>query len=186
MRMRSASWTPQQKAWFLIGYLDGAAREKVEELPLDDRESYDAIVAHLRKSFEGPQHRYMARQALSACKQQTGESSATFANRLLTLVRAATTGQDPATQKERVLEEFVARLRPDIRGSATVATLETLKEDQLNPATTAEALDTSLDNAHRHGISAGLQLVVISLTTFWKPANKFELSPFLCAKTSQR
>uniref|UniRef100_A0A7I4XWY3 RNA-directed DNA polymerase n=1 Tax=Haemonchus contortus TaxID=6289 RepID=A0A7I4XWY3_HAECO len=115
MRMRSASWTPQQKAWFLIGYLDGAAREKVEELPLDDRESYDAIVAHLRKSFEGPQHRYMARQALSACKQQTGESSATFANRLLTLVRAATTGQDPATQKERVLEEFVALLRPDIR-----------------------------------------------------------------------
>ncbi|VDO31604.1 unnamed protein product [Haemonchus placei] len=61
-------------------------------------ESYDAIVAHLRKSFERPQHRYMARQALSACKQQT-----------------ATTVQDPATQKERVLEEFVARLRRDIR-----------------------------------------------------------------------
>ncbi|VDO58125.1 unnamed protein product [Haemonchus placei] len=101
--MRSASCTPQQKAWFLIGYLDGAAREKVEELPLEDRESYEAIVAHLRKSFEGPQHRYMARQALSACKQQTGESSAAFANRLLTLVRAATTEQDPATQKEECL-----------------------------------------------------------------------------------
>ncbi|KAK6760825.1 hypothetical protein RB195_022043 [Necator americanus] len=63
----------------------------------------------------GPQHRYMVRQALSACQQQTGESSATFANRLLNLVRAATTGQDHSSQKERVLEEFVARLRPDIR-----------------------------------------------------------------------
>ncbi|VDO38361.1 unnamed protein product [Haemonchus placei] len=31
MRMQSASWTPQQEAWLLIGYLDGAAREKVEE-----------------------------------------------------------------------------------------------------------------------------------------------------------
>ncbi|XGW34289.1 hypothetical protein V3C99_018269 [Haemonchus contortus] len=191
--------------------LDGAAREKVEELPLDDRESYDAIVARLRMSFEGPhhQHRYMARQALSACKQQTGESSAAFANRLLTWARADTTGQDPATQKERVLEEFVAHLRPDIRGSATVATLETLKEDLLNPGTIVEAPDTSLLNAHRHGTSAGLQvplrvlvrltviclillhhlgyiqLVVISLTTFWRPANKFELSMFLCAKTNQ-
>ncbi|VDO66714.1 unnamed protein product [Haemonchus placei] len=68
-----------------------------------------------KKSFEGPQHRYMARQALSSCQQQTGESTFTFANRLLLLVRAATSGQDPASQKDRVLEEFVARLRPDIR-----------------------------------------------------------------------
>ncbi|XGW13708.1 hypothetical protein V3C99_000209 [Haemonchus contortus] len=57
----------------------------------------------------------MARQALSSCQQQTGESASTFANRLLLLVRAATSGQDPASQKDRVLEEFVARLRPDIR-----------------------------------------------------------------------
>ncbi|KAK6741289.1 hypothetical protein RB195_009255 [Necator americanus] len=34
---------------------------------------------------------------------------------MLNLVRAATTGQDPSSQKERVLEDFVARLRPDIR-----------------------------------------------------------------------
>ena len=65
--------------------------------------------------FEGSQQRYMARQALSTCQQQVGESCATFANRLLNLVRAATTGQDPLSQKERVLEEFIARLRPDIR-----------------------------------------------------------------------
>ncbi|KAL6735565.1 hypothetical protein Aduo_005993 [Ancylostoma duodenale] len=57
----------------------------------------------------------MARQSLSACQQQLCESSAAFANRLLSLVRAATTGQDPTSQKERVLEEFEARLRPDIR-----------------------------------------------------------------------
>ncbi|KAL6730192.1 hypothetical protein Aduo_001183 [Ancylostoma duodenale] len=115
MRMRSATSTSQQKANFLICYLDGVAREKIEELSEQERADYTAIVAHLRKFFEGPQHRYMARQSLSACQQQPGESSATFANRLLSLVRAATTGQDPTSQKERVLEEFVARLRPDIR-----------------------------------------------------------------------
>nr|CDJ86555.1 Retrotransposon gag protein domain containing protein [Haemonchus contortus] len=115
MRMRSTTWTTQQKAYFLTGFLDGVAREKVEELPDDEREDYAQVVAHLKKSFEGPQHRYMARQALSSCQQQTGESASTFANRLLLLVRAATSGQDPASQKDRVLEEFVARLRPDIR-----------------------------------------------------------------------
>ncbi|KHJ83391.1 hypothetical protein OESDEN_16912 [Oesophagostomum dentatum] len=115
MRMRSTSMTPQMKANFLIGYLDGVAREKVEELSADQRNDFDAIVTHLKAFFEGPQHRYMARQSLSTCQQQLGESSASFANRLLNLVRAATTGQDQASQKERVLEEFVARLRPDIR-----------------------------------------------------------------------
>uniref|UniRef100_A0A7I4YDX8 Mediator complex subunit 15 n=1 Tax=Haemonchus contortus TaxID=6289 RepID=A0A7I4YDX8_HAECO len=57
----------------------------------------------------------MAQQALSVCMQQTSESSATFANSLHTLLHAATTGLDPATQKERVMEELVARLRCVIR-----------------------------------------------------------------------
>ncbi|VDO29282.1 unnamed protein product [Haemonchus placei] len=115
MRMRSTTWTSQQKAFFLTGFLDGLARGKAEELTDDEREEYSSVVAHLKKSFEGPQHRYMARQALSSCQQQTGESASTFANKLLLLVRAATYGQDPASQKDGVLEEFVARLRPDIR-----------------------------------------------------------------------
>ncbi|KIH46350.1 zinc knuckle, partial [Ancylostoma duodenale] len=43
------------------------------------------------------------------------ESSTIFAGRLLNLVRAATAGQDSNTQKERVVEKFVARLRSDTR-----------------------------------------------------------------------
>ncbi|EPB78884.1 zinc knuckle [Ancylostoma ceylanicum] len=95
LRMRSPPLNSEQKANFLIGYLDGVAREKIEEL--------------------SPQQRYMARQSLASCRQEPGESSTVFANRLLNLVRAATTGQGAAIQKERALEEFVARLRSDIR-----------------------------------------------------------------------
>nr|CDJ83919.1 C. briggsae CBR-DCT-10 protein [Haemonchus contortus] len=115
MRMKSTAWTNKQKAFFLIGHLDGIAREKIEELSNEEREDYSNVVAHLKQSFEGPQYRYMARQSLASCRQQVGESAAIFANRLLLLVRAAMAGHDPASQKERVLEEFVARLRPDIR-----------------------------------------------------------------------
>ncbi|VDP06348.1 unnamed protein product [Heligmosomoides polygyrus] len=102
--------TPEHKANFLINYLDGFAREKVEELTQEERRDFNTVVAHLRKFFESPQQRYVARQALSACRQEPGEPSLTFANRLLNLVRAATAGQDEAMQKERMLEEFVARL----------------------------------------------------------------------------
>ncbi|XGW28006.1 hypothetical protein V3C99_008088 [Haemonchus contortus] len=105
----------EQKANFLIGHLDGVAREKVEELDEGARKSFDAVVTHLRNFFESPQQRYVARQKLSVCKQEPGEAAATFANRVLNLVRSATAGQDPATQKDRVLEEFVSRLRGDIR-----------------------------------------------------------------------
>lgn len=114
LRMRSVAPTPEQKTNFLIGFLDGVAREKTEEMTMDDRRDYDRVVAHLKGYFEGPQQRYMARQLFASCRQELGESATLFANRLLNLVRAATSGQDPATQKERVLKEFVARLRPDI------------------------------------------------------------------------
>lgn len=72
-------------------------------------------MAHLRKFFESPQQSYVARHSLSACRQEPGKPSFTFANRLLSLVRAATAGQDEVTLKERMLEEFVARLHSDIR-----------------------------------------------------------------------
>ncbi|VDO64851.1 unnamed protein product [Heligmosomoides polygyrus] len=114
-RTRVVPLNSEQKANLLIAYLEGVAREKIEELSEEDRRSFDAVVNHLRSFFEGPHHRYMARQMLSSCRQETTEPSVIFANRLLGLVRAATAGQDPAVQKERVLEEFVARLRPDIR-----------------------------------------------------------------------
>ncbi|XGW27434.1 hypothetical protein V3C99_007773 [Haemonchus contortus] len=115
MRMRPVPLTDEQQANYLIGHLDGVAREKVEELDSDAKRSYSAVVSHLTAFFESPQQRYVARQKLSACRQEPGESCTTFANRVLHLVRAATSGQDPATQKDRVLEEFVARLRSDVR-----------------------------------------------------------------------
>lgn len=69
MRMQNATSTSQRKATLVICYLDGVAREKIEELIEQDRTDYNAIVPHLRKFFEGPQYRYMVRQSLSSCQQ---------------------------------------------------------------------------------------------------------------------
>lgn len=115
MNMKNSTMTSKQKSFFLIGHLAGVAREKVDEMDEADRKVFDKVVSHLRSYFEGPQQKHLARQALIACKQTTEEPSASFANRILHLVRIATAGQDPSAQKERVLEELLARLRPDIR-----------------------------------------------------------------------
>ncbi|KAK6765488.1 hypothetical protein RB195_025414 [Necator americanus] len=56
MRLRAAVATSQQKADFIVCNLDGAAREKVEQLSQQERCDF-AVVAHLKQAFEGPQHR---------------------------------------------------------------------------------------------------------------------------------
>ncbi|VDL81177.1 unnamed protein product [Nippostrongylus brasiliensis] len=114
-RMRTPPLTDEQKANLLVAYLEGVAREKIEELSVEDRKSYQAIVSHLCASFEGPHQRDLARQALTSCRQEPAEAPTVFANRLLSIVQAATAGLDVAAQKDRMLEEFTSRLRPDIR-----------------------------------------------------------------------
>ncbi|XGW34392.1 hypothetical protein V3C99_018340 [Haemonchus contortus] len=109
--VRPSKLSSEQKVNFLIGHLDGGAREKVEEWDGEARKNFDAVTTHIRNLFESPQQRYVARRKLSACKQEPREAAATFANRVLNLVRSTTTGLDPATQKDRVLKEFVSRLR---------------------------------------------------------------------------
>ncbi|KAK6760900.1 hypothetical protein RB195_022100 [Necator americanus] len=53
------------KVDLLITYLNGAAREKVEELNQQEWCDFNATVARLKQVFEDPQHGYLARQALS-------------------------------------------------------------------------------------------------------------------------
>uniref|UniRef100_A0A0N4VSJ6 Gag protein n=1 Tax=Haemonchus placei TaxID=6290 RepID=A0A0N4VSJ6_HAEPC len=115
MRMRPTTLIDGQQANFLIGHLEGVAREKRKRgwtaahgKPTEPSPIYVPF-------FESPQQRYVAGQRLSGCRQESGESCTAFANRVLNRVRAATSGQDLATQKERVLEEFVARLWENVR-----------------------------------------------------------------------
>ncbi|XGW22832.1 hypothetical protein V3C99_005226 [Haemonchus contortus] len=107
MRTLPAQLTNEQLVNFLIGHLEGVAREK-------------RIYAPSLKARSNAM--YVARQKLSSCRQESGESCTAFANRVLNLVHAATSSQDVGTQKERVLQEFVARLRCDIRGRTPITT----------------------------------------------------------------
>ncbi|XGW34069.1 hypothetical protein V3C99_018103 [Haemonchus contortus] len=180
----------EQKANFLIGHLDGVAREKVEELDEGARKSFDAVVTHLRNFFESPQQRYVARQKLSVCKQEPGEAAA---NRVLNLVRSATAGQDPATQKDRVLEEFVSRLRGDIRyfvkldnpASFEQAVTKAQMVEQLLSEATAERLISPEHRSNSPATAARrtyLSGSVLQLRRTWSPCYSLpvSVSPSIC------
>lgn len=122
---------------------------------------FNFIVAHLRNFFESPPQRFLARQALATCQQGPVESSAAFANRLLNLVRAATVGQDPITQRERVLEEYVARLRGDVRYFVRLDNPSTFEQAvsraQMVEQLLAEATADKQMHPSSHSINQGVQ-----------------------------
>ncbi|VDM79755.1 unnamed protein product [Strongylus vulgaris] len=63
----------------------------------------------------GANDRPTRRLSLCHLQAKTGESVLAFANKFLRLVCAATPGQDPETQKQRMLEEYVSRLHSNLR-----------------------------------------------------------------------
>ncbi|WKX99884.1 hypothetical protein Q1695_014620 [Nippostrongylus brasiliensis] len=65
MRMRPTPMSEEEGADFLVGHLDGVAREKVEELPKEARKDFNAIVSNIPAYFEGPDQRDIACQKLS-------------------------------------------------------------------------------------------------------------------------
>lgn len=116
MRMRCTNETTQaQKAAYFIAHLDALAREKIEELTDEQKLDYTVLKQHLQDYFDSPQQRVLARQNLIGCQQEQGESCSKFAARLMALVRSACAGQAEAVYKERLLEEFLSRLRRNIR-----------------------------------------------------------------------
>ena len=98
--MRASGASDKEKAFFLIGHLDGITREKVEELEEPQRSSFAAVVQHLSGFFERPQQRVLARQSFTQCSQGAQESAGEFGNRIIGLVRAALAGQTDAAITE--------------------------------------------------------------------------------------
>ncbi|KAK6031063.1 hypothetical protein OSTOST_02792 [Ostertagia ostertagi] len=77
----------QLKTNTLVGFLDGEARDLIDEMPDSDKNQYCKIVEQLRGHFESPHFRSLARQQLSDCKQGQSESAREFADRIKQIVQ---------------------------------------------------------------------------------------------------
>ncbi|KAK6028127.1 hypothetical protein OSTOST_05833 [Ostertagia ostertagi] len=123
----------------LVGFLEGGARDIIDDLSDIDKNSYAKVVDHLRTHFESPQFRSLARQQLSDCKQGPTESAREFADRIKQIVKKVTRGQPKQAQNERLLDEFQDRLKPALRFHVKAANPLTFEEAVVK-ATTYESL----------------------------------------------
>ncbi|KAK6021900.1 hypothetical protein OSTOST_12417 [Ostertagia ostertagi] len=112
VRMVAPPLPDQLRINTLVGFLEGGARDIIDDLSDIDKNSYAKVVDHLRTHFESPQFRSLARQQLSDCKQGPTESAREFADRVKQIVKKVTRGQPKQAQNERLLDEFQDRLNP--------------------------------------------------------------------------
>uniref|UniRef100_A0A183G4D7 CCHC-type domain-containing protein n=1 Tax=Heligmosomoides polygyrus TaxID=6339 RepID=A0A183G4D7_HELPZ len=105
-----------------------------------DRNDYAIIVELLRNHFESPHFRSLARQQLCDCKQNPAESARDFAERLKQIVKKVTRGQPRNTQCERLLDDYVDRLKPSLRFHVNAATPPPTSDEAVIKAVMYESL----------------------------------------------
>jgi hypothetical protein len=131
----NVAMTDEKKVQALCLYLDGPARECVAEMADVDQLVYNTVKERLQETFETDLSRQVARQKLSICQQCPGESVTVFAEKLRKFVKAVTAGQNQQLQNERLTQEFLDKLTPDIsfhvQSSPTQTWAQALNKAQL-------------------------------------------------------
>uniref|UniRef100_A0A183CIF4 Reverse transcriptase n=1 Tax=Globodera pallida TaxID=36090 RepID=A0A183CIF4_GLOPA len=74
----------------------------------------DSALAALRAKLDSPQRREVAKRTLTLSRQREDESVAQFLRRLTPLVEASNPSLNEAQRKEKVCEEFLDRLKPNM------------------------------------------------------------------------
>uniref|UniRef100_A0A914I302 Uncharacterized protein n=1 Tax=Globodera rostochiensis TaxID=31243 RepID=A0A914I302_GLORO len=74
----------------------------------------DSALAALRAKLDSPQRREVAKRTLTLSRQREDESVAQFLRRLTPLVEATNPSLTEAQRKEKVCEEFLDRLKPNM------------------------------------------------------------------------
>ncbi|XGW34393.1 hypothetical protein V3C99_018341 [Haemonchus contortus] len=146
VRMVTLPLPDQLRINTLVGFLEGGARDLIDDLSEEDKNSYLKVIDHLRTHFASQQFRSLARQQLSDSKQSPTESARDFADRIKHIVRKVTRGQPKQAQSERLLDEFQDRLKPALKFHVKVAKLITFDEAVVK-AITYESLLNDVANA---------------------------------------
>lgn len=114
LNVQNPEWDDTRKKNCLVGCLDGNARDKWEELEEKEKATFEIAVKKLEEVFNDPNAKQLAKIRLATCKQGEDESVIKFTRRLEQIVKEVTMGLDTKIVQERLLDEFLDRLRPDI------------------------------------------------------------------------
>uniref|UniRef100_A0A183GUL2 Integrase_H2C2 domain-containing protein n=1 Tax=Heligmosomoides polygyrus TaxID=6339 RepID=A0A183GUL2_HELPZ len=89
VRMVNPPLPDQLKTNTLVGYLEGEARDLVDDMSEESKNDFDSIVERIRSHFESPHFRSLASQQLCDCRQSQTEGARAFAERLKHIVKKA-------------------------------------------------------------------------------------------------
>ncbi|KAL3103720.1 hypothetical protein niasHT_013994 [Heterodera trifolii] len=108
------AYTEQEKVTRLKLALRDTPRALFKELLPAQTDTLDSALSELRQKLDSPQRREIAKRTLSLCKQREDETVAQFLRRLTPLVDATNSSLTGDIRKEKICEEFLDRLKPNI------------------------------------------------------------------------
>ncbi|CAJ0605486.1 unnamed protein product [Cylicocyclus nassatus] len=129
----------QGKVNTLYATLRGEARDVIDEMQPEDRNNYDKIISFLRSHFEKPQFQDAAKRELANCRQNAGEDVYSYSKRIKKAVYNFMRHEPQTKIQQKLLEEFVDRLRLDLKFFVRPHKCKTF-EDALEKAADYEAL----------------------------------------------
>ncbi|CAJ0591668.1 unnamed protein product [Cylicocyclus nassatus] len=129
----------QGKVNTLYATLRGEARDVIDEMQPEDRNNYDKIISFLRSHFEKPQFQDAAKRELANCRQNAGEDVYSYSKRIKKAVYNFMRHEPQTKIQQKLLEEFVERLRLDLKFFVRPHKCKTF-EDALEKAADYEAL----------------------------------------------
>ena len=107
---RSNGWDDRDKGTNLAISLRGSAQQVLRDLPLEEREDYDAIVTALKRRFDPDERETQRRSELRHRQRHRNESAVEFGFALLRLVNSAYPNMPLEARETLTIEHFMAGL----------------------------------------------------------------------------
>ncbi|RCN29987.1 hypothetical protein ANCCAN_24248 [Ancylostoma caninum] len=126
------------------GSENSEARDLIDGMSDPDKNNYKKVVQILQTHYESPHLRSLVRQKLPDCKQNFNESVHDFAERMKKLVKRITLGQYKYVQNERLLDEFLDRLKPALKFHVKASNPPTYDDAVVKALTYESLLDEAL------------------------------------------
>uniref|UniRef100_A0A914I9G1 CCHC-type domain-containing protein n=1 Tax=Globodera rostochiensis TaxID=31243 RepID=A0A914I9G1_GLORO len=108
------NFTDQEKVTRFKLCLKNTPRALFKELSPAQTTTLDLAMTALRAKLDSPQRREIAKRTLTLCRQREDESVAQFLRRLTPLIEATNQSLTETQRKEKVCEEFLDRLKPNM------------------------------------------------------------------------
>lgn len=108
------NWTNEDKVTRLKLALKDTPRELFKELTPAQTTDVNTALRALREKLDSPQRREVAKRTLGLCRQRDDKTVAQFLRRLRPLVESTNPTLTADQSKEKVCEEFLDRLKPNV------------------------------------------------------------------------